>query len=238
MAQDERLRALYELPLDRFTPARNELADALKGEGDTAEAKKVRSLRKPSIAAWTVNQLARRHADELDALLALRDRLASSDADEVREASAERHRSIAELTEKARKILEDAGHSAAAQTLAKVSGTLYGGATEDERAALRTGTLARELEPGGFGDISGSIDAGGTTGSSRTTERAATARDETARRKREELEAQLAEADGAAAELDKAARRAARAADAAQSEAQAARERVERLRTRVERLQG
>ena len=43
---------LYELPLEEFTAARNELAKRL---GDTS----VKELKKPTVTAWTVNQLAR-----------------------------------------------------------------------------------------------------------------------------------------------------------------------------------
>ena len=50
---------LYGLPLDEFVPARNALARELKGAGEPAEAAEVAALRKPSVAAWAVNQLVR-----------------------------------------------------------------------------------------------------------------------------------------------------------------------------------
>ena len=51
---------LFALPLDEFTAARNELARRLKQDGDAEAAEGVRGLAKPTVAAWAVNQLARR----------------------------------------------------------------------------------------------------------------------------------------------------------------------------------
>src|ERR671929_141560 len=50
---------LYGLPLDRFIAERGALAKALRGEDRRDEAAEVAKLRKPSAAAWAVNQLVR-----------------------------------------------------------------------------------------------------------------------------------------------------------------------------------
>src|SRR5437016_4004073 len=50
---------LYALPLERFVPERAVLAKSLRDEQRRDEAARVSALRKPSIAAWAVNQLAR-----------------------------------------------------------------------------------------------------------------------------------------------------------------------------------
>ena len=50
---------LYGLPLDRFVAERGALAKALRADGRRDEASRVAALRKPSVAAWAVNQLAR-----------------------------------------------------------------------------------------------------------------------------------------------------------------------------------
>ena len=50
---------LYGLPLDRFTPERNALARELRNLGERERGAEVAALRKPSVAAWAVNQLAR-----------------------------------------------------------------------------------------------------------------------------------------------------------------------------------
>ena len=60
MTVEREIDELFDLPLDEFTAARNDLAKRLKRDGDEDAAEQVRSLPKPSIAAWAVNQLARR----------------------------------------------------------------------------------------------------------------------------------------------------------------------------------
>ena len=60
---------LYGLPLDEFVKARDTLAKELRKAGKTEAADEVKALRKPSVSAWTVNQLARRYPQELKALV-------------------------------------------------------------------------------------------------------------------------------------------------------------------------
>src|SRR5688572_1400912 len=103
---------LYALPLEQFTAARNELADRLKAEGDADEATRVRGLKKPSTAAWTVNQLARTAREDVEALLDLRDEIeAASSAAELRSRTEKRRKRLTQLIARARKILTDSGHS-------------------------------------------------------------------------------------------------------------------------------
>jgi hypothetical protein len=52
MPLDDDVDRLYQLPLNEFTGARNELA---KGAG--SRAPEIRKLAKPPVAAWAVNQL-------------------------------------------------------------------------------------------------------------------------------------------------------------------------------------
>jgi hypothetical protein len=89
---------LFALPLDEFTAARNALAKRLKQDGDAEAAEAVRTLSKPSVAAWAVNQLARRDPETVRSLLNVAARLRSAQerslkgeraADELRAAQAE-----------------------------------------------------------------------------------------------------------------------------------------------------
>src|SRR5947209_1507343 len=66
---DERIERLYGLPLAEFTPQRNALAAELRVAGDAEAAAAVKALRKPSAAAWAVNQLVRAEPDLVEALL-------------------------------------------------------------------------------------------------------------------------------------------------------------------------
>src|SRR4051812_9999937 len=68
MAEDERIDGLYDLPLDEFTAARNSLAKELRAS-DRDEAERVKGLRKPSAAAWALNQAVRRDPSRLNEFL-------------------------------------------------------------------------------------------------------------------------------------------------------------------------
>src|SRR5512133_1155084 len=66
---DDALDGLYHGPLEEFTSARNELAKSLRSDGEAAAADEVKALRKPSRAAWLVNQLGVRKPKEVGELL-------------------------------------------------------------------------------------------------------------------------------------------------------------------------
>ncbi len=51
---------LYGLPLAEFVAERDALARSLKKAGEAVEAERVKGMRKPSVAAWVVNQAVRR----------------------------------------------------------------------------------------------------------------------------------------------------------------------------------
>ena len=235
MTIEDRIQDLYALPLDDFTSGRNELSDELKSDGDKEGAARVRKLAKPSVAAWAVNQVARTHSDDLGELSSLREHLRSpGSAKDMRTASNRRHQLISDLVDKARDILEGAGHAASSQTLAKVSGTLYG-ATDEQWGLLESGTLTRELEASGFDDAA-ELDwgvaepSGSDADAGRSSKKA-----EKERLEREELVAELEDAQKAAKTLALKATRARSAAEAAEVAATTAEERVERLRARLER---
>ena len=61
---EDAVDALYGLPLEEFTPRRDELVKELRSGGGREEAAWVKGLRKPSAAAWLVNQLARTQKSE------------------------------------------------------------------------------------------------------------------------------------------------------------------------------
>src|SRR5919198_3502911 len=72
---ESELDDLFGRPLDEFTSARNELARRLKKAGQDDAAARVQALKKPSVPVWAVNQLARRHPDEVQELVAAGERL-------------------------------------------------------------------------------------------------------------------------------------------------------------------
>ena len=140
---------LFELPLDEFTAERNALAKRLKQAGDAEAAEQVRALAKPSVAAWAVNQLARREPEEMRSLLNVGGRLRSAQerslkgertADELRAAQAEERDVIRDLTRSAEALLRESGRPASGTTLERVSSLLRAGAVSDP-TALREGRL-------------------------------------------------------------------------------------------------
>ena len=159
-AAEQAADELYGLPLGEFTGARDERAKALRKEGDREAADAVKALRKPTVAAWALNQLARRRREDLDRLLeAGRELRAAQDqlleggdrAAFTRAAAAEREL-VAELAAAATALAADEGQRGAGLR-EKVAETLHAAALDEETAAeLDAGRLLREREAiGGFG---------------------------------------------------------------------------------------
>ena len=159
-ADDRELDRLYALPLDEFTSARNDLAKRLKAEKETEAADTIRALPKPTVPAWTINQLSRVDRDGIRALLeagealrAAQQRLLGGDdaGDALREATAHERQAVEHLTEQARAVLTDADRPATPAVLDRIGTTLRAAAVTDEgRRLLETGRMASELEPAGF----------------------------------------------------------------------------------------
>jgi hypothetical protein len=221
---------LYELPLHEFTAARNELA---KGLGEPA----IKQLKKPSVPAWAVNQLARRREVDVRRLLrageqleqAQKDAVGGGDQQAFERARAAERDALRRLRSEAAGVLREGGHPATDATLERVARTLHAGsATEEGRALLREGRLSEELEPQGFGALAGVKPA--PRGRGRKPKAPDRSR---ARKAREEADAATREADAAAArvhdaegELERLRRAAGRAAAKA-----------ERLQTKAEELE-
>jgi hypothetical protein len=152
---------LYGLPLDRFTAERTALARGLRSEGRRDEAAEVAALRKPSVAAWAVNQLVRTQPTALARLFDAGDelRIAQSavlagrqDGHALREAAERERNAVQALTDAARGLLSSAGDELSPAVLEKVWETLHAAALdEDARAAVRDGRLERELRHVGLG---------------------------------------------------------------------------------------
>jgi len=152
---------LYGLPLEQFTEQRNALARELRTGGRRDEAAALSKLRKPSVAAWAVNQLARTQRREVDALFVAGDALMQAQADLLAHggeagalrAAVDAERAAVELLgEKARGLLNANGHELTQARLEQVTETLHAAALdEDARAKVRGGCLERELRHIGLG---------------------------------------------------------------------------------------
>lgn len=153
---------LYGLPLDEFTPARDALARELRRNRDREGAEEVRAQRKPTAAAWVVNQLARRRRDELDELLqagaALRDAqqrvLAGEGPKLLADAGREERAAIDRLVRRAGELLADGGGRPSAAVLERVAETLHAVASDEElRAEVERGRVLRERKAATFAGL-------------------------------------------------------------------------------------
>ena len=156
---DDRLAAavaeLYEGAPEVFTGRRGELAAAAREAGDRAAAKAIGALRRPTRAAWVVNQLARADPGAAARLAelagALRAAQEAGDGRRLRELSVERDGVIDGLTARA---LDEAGvaDNPPVSLVFEVSQTLTAALADPEvAAAFAAGTLTRAEQWSGFG---------------------------------------------------------------------------------------
>jgi hypothetical protein len=141
---DEIADRLYALPPEEFTAARDDEAK----QADSAYLRKaIMALRKPTAAAHAVNQLVRDRTDDVDALVALGDRIRAAmggDASEARRLTEERRGLIAGLIDPdlSATVQEEVGATLEAAT-----------ADADLAAAVRSGRLVKPLRYAGFGNL-------------------------------------------------------------------------------------
>lgn len=157
MSADDRIDALFAGSADEFIAARDALVKALKAEGDKETAAEVKALRRPTVAAWAVNQVARKAKKDVAELVQIGDRLRDAhdallegrgDAD-VRRATADRRKLVAKLTRQAVALL-GAGGGAQAEAITHTFDAAV--ADPDAGGAVRAGRLSKELQaPSGFG---------------------------------------------------------------------------------------
>lgn len=154
---------LYGLPFDEFVPARNVLARELRQAGKRDEAAEVAALRKPSVAAWAVDQLVRTQRkavselfDAGDALRGAQDDVLAGRGDgQTLRAAVERERGAVDaLAASARGLLTADGHELSPAIIERVADTLHAAALDDEaREQVREGRLERELRHVGLGPL-------------------------------------------------------------------------------------
>jgi hypothetical protein len=234
MSVERDLDRLYGLPREEFTSARNALVRDLRKAGRKDDAEEVRALKKPSVSAWAVNQLARQHPQEISELVragdalrkAQRDVLGGKKGADVRAASRVQHELTDELVGAARVLLEESGARASPSVAHRISGTLRAASTDPAAAkALREGRLTDDVESVGFGPL---LHVAPPRRS-----RARPKRD----RARERAAAQKKLKREAVAQARKEAAAARKAADKAEREAKRARERAEAAKRRAASLE-
>ena len=150
------LDRLYNAPLPEFITVRNDIVKGLKSEGRKEEAATVQALRKPSVAAWTVNQLSFSADATMRALVQATTGLAEAhgrvDAD-LPGAIRDRREHLDRLTELAKELWTAHGIRSTKDQLRRLAGTLE--AATQPGADPRPGRLSQDLESSGFGVLSG-----------------------------------------------------------------------------------
>ncbi len=240
---------LYALPLDEFTAARDELARRLRREGDGDAAAEVKRLRKPSVAAWALNQVRRNQPGPSDELIEAGRRLreeqerllAGGGRERFQRAAADERRLVGELVRRAEHELVAADRPVSGAVQEKLRATLHAVASDREaREGLAAGRLVRDHEASGLGPPAGRVPSPGAGSGRRRKEpsaKAAAALErkarklesglERARERRRQLEEKSADAGRRLREARREAARAAASLERAEAAEKRMRERAE-----------
>ena len=218
---DREIDRLYGLPLGEFTAERDALARRLRGDGQRDEAAEVGGLRKPVLAAWVVNRLARERRNDVRALVAAAAaiRAGKPEADERFRAAAD------DLVRAGRKLLVAEGARPRTPSFATSATTLRSAAAADPEL-LTGGRLTEPVEATGFEAMAGAV---------------APAKRPARARAREDTKAEKARVDEARAALTAArdeARKLGREADRAEREARRSRAAAEAAERHVAEAEG
>ncbi|HEX3623412.1 MAG TPA: hypothetical protein VHT97_13950 [Acidimicrobiales bacterium] len=153
---------LYRVDPADFVARRAELVRRLRADKERDVAGRVAKLRRPSPAAWAVNQLARDHRDDLEGLVRLGDDLRAAQTRalgghggaDLRHAAQARRDAVAALTGAAARLLAQRGGGVDAH-LAGVTATLDAASLDaGAGATVLAGRLSSELAaPSGFGGL-------------------------------------------------------------------------------------
>ncbi len=228
---DAAIDGLYAAAPGEFVKRRDELARSLREEGDRETADEVKALRKPTVAAWAVNQLARRERMRLRGLFTAGERLRAADGPEALEQARDDERAaIEELVGAARTLLEEAGHPPSEAVADRVRETLHAAVVDESVGErVRAGRLEREEQATGFG-----VAALAAAGKGKSARKAPT--EDPRSRKRREAEGRLREAGEALTAAERQVKGRQRELEAAERELESRRAAVSRAERDLERL--
>ncbi|WP_309113546.1 hypothetical protein [Saccharothrix sp.] len=229
---------LYALPPAGFVAARDAAARRALDRGDKALAKQVAALRKPTLSAWALNQLARQHAAEYAQAVALGEQLRAAQeglkGGVLRELSGKRRVVVGALVRLTEDLARAAGSPLGPDAVQQVRTTLTSALADAVLAArIRAGRLVKPVEQSGFGPLSETAVPAPAKGG----DRASTARDDLAPRREKKRERELAKAREDITAARSGARDADRALAEAEAELTAREERVEELKVELRRAQ-
>jgi hypothetical protein len=151
---------LFKLPLSEFTDARNALAKRLKQSGRANDANVVKTLAKPSVSAWTVNQLYWHHRDAFEELLAAGQRFRKAQRGgkvaDMRGALDARRQALSQLSDLASSLL----NNPTPDMIRRVSTTLEAmSALASFSDGPTPGRLSQDVDPPGFESLASFVPA-------------------------------------------------------------------------------
>jgi hypothetical protein len=157
---DDALDALYDASPDEFVSERKRLVKALKSDGRTAEADQLAKVRKPTVAAWALNRLARDQRRDIDLLLDSGHRLRTAQAGvlrgDAREAFEQARRTERDAIARLLGAAEHLLGGASASILEQVAASLHAAAvSEGGRQLLAAGRFTQPLTLEGFDAVAG-----------------------------------------------------------------------------------
>jgi hypothetical protein len=140
------LTSLYAAPREEFIPSRADLVKQARAAGDRELASKIGAVRKPTVAAWLLNQVSREYPDDLDTLAelgeALRDAHQRLAADKLRALSQQRNEVLRTLEDRALRIARRATMPVTAAVTEALREAFTAALLDpDVLATLRTGRL-------------------------------------------------------------------------------------------------
>lgn len=146
---------LYAVPAEAFTEARNAAA---RETADKELSRRVKALKKPSTAAWAVNLLVRREADQIDQVLALGESLRqaaeSMQGEELRALTRQRRQLTAALASTARSLARAAEVRLSQAVVDQVEGVLNSAMLDPVAAdAVRSGLLVKAFTSTGVSQL-------------------------------------------------------------------------------------
>jgi len=155
---DEAVNQLYGLQPEEFLDARRRLALTTKSAEEPGLAKAIDSVRKPTAAAWAINQLTRRQPDEIERLVtlaaSLHDAQERVDGKALKELGRERTKLVDELVRCCARTVQEAGGSLSPAVANQVRETFVAAlASTAATDAVASGQLTRALSYAGFGDV-------------------------------------------------------------------------------------
>lgn len=156
--EEDDIDALFQLTPPEFVAARNTLATELKKAGRDDVASRVKSLPKPSISAWTVNQLYWKHRAAFEKLLVNGERFRQAQASRLAGKSADIHKLLNERREElsamsklAVEILQRSSGAAPPGVMRRITASLEAlSAYGTLKGAPRAGRLVEDVDPPGF----------------------------------------------------------------------------------------